>query len=208
MEQLSGRYIPLLHRFQPKPLSACRSSPWCISSSSDTADLWKHLSFFPASPLKKDLEYSRAPSLRQGYAVLAISTTTDSSATLLSVSPFRRGTYRAYLRSWYFYQGQGGFPQLLLLLSIRVAADTPPPFFSLLANVGKRILSSPNINRLDQWSYTFTRLHPRSRKLRPGYSLTGLTPTLSMGFRRQRFHRPLPSKLRGSGFYHDGTFTR
>jgi hypothetical protein len=31
---------------------------------------------------------------------------------------------------------------------------------------------------------------------------------LSMGFRRQRFHHPLPSKLHGSAFYHDGTFTR
>jgi hypothetical protein len=29
-----------------------------------------------------------------------------------------------------------------------------------------------------------------------------------MGFRKQRFHHPLPSKLHGSAFYHDGTFTR
>jgi hypothetical protein len=31
---------------------------------------------------------------------------------------------------------------------------------------------------------------------------------LSMGFRRKRFLFPLPSKLHGSGFYHDGSFTR
>jgi len=79
---------------------------------------------------------------------------------------------------------------------------------TLLASVGMRILSSPISERLDQWISTFTRLHLRSRKLRPGYLLAGLTPTLSMGFRRQRFHYPLPSTLHGSGFYHDGTFTR
>ena len=29
-----------------------------------------------------------------------------------------------------------------------------------------------------------------------------------MGFRRKRFHFPLPSKLHGSGFFRDGTSTR
>src|SRR3990172_7995913 len=71
--------------------------------------IWKYLSFFPASPLKKDLEYSRAPSLQQGYAVLAISTTTDSSATLLSFCPFRLLTYKAYICSLRLRKGQGGF---------------------------------------------------------------------------------------------------
>ncbi|MDG6026155.1 MAG: hypothetical protein E3K40_05465 [Candidatus Brocadia sp.] len=37
--------------------------------------------------------------------------------------------------------------------------------------------------------------------------MPALLQTLSMGFRRQRFHHPLPSMLHGSGFYHDGTST-
>ena len=55
---------------------------------------------------------------------------------------------------------------------------------------------------------TFTRLRLRSLSLRPGNSLTPLYETLSMGFKKQRFHHLLPSKLHGSGFYHGGTCTR
>ena len=105
------------------------------------------------------------------------------------------------------YHGREGLPQLIPLLSIRVAADTPLPSLYLSNQYSKRILHSPIIDSLDQWSYTFTKLHLRSRTLRPGYSLTGLTPTLSMGFRRERFHHPLTSMLHGSGFYHDGAST-
>jgi hypothetical protein len=132
------------------------------------------LSFFPASPQSKDVRYSRAPSLRQGYAVLAIPATADSSATLSPVSALRHPTYSAYPCSCRFLQGRGGFPQLPPLLSIRVAAATPPLFSSLSASVGKRMLPSPIIERLGQWYSSFTRLHLRSRELRPRYSLTRL----------------------------------
>src|SRR3990172_8319152 len=103
----------------PKTSIACRSSPWCISFSSVPANLWKPLSFprlspsragFPASPPKKDLRYSRAPSLRQGYAVLAISATTDSSATLSPVCPLRLSTYKAYLAPVVSSRDEEGFP--------------------------------------------------------------------------------------------------
>jgi len=70
-----------------------------------------------------------------------------------------------------------------LTRDMRVAADTPPPFFYLLAGLSKRIPPSPTLDRLGQWFSSFTRLLLRSRLLQPGYSLTGLSPTLSMGFR-------------------------
>ena len=107
-----------------------------------------------------------------------------------------------------FRQGRGGLPQLTAPLSTRVAADTPPPPPYFSASVSKRILPSPTLERLGQWISSFTRLPLRSRKLRPGSLLIPPCGTLSMGFRRKRFPFPLPSKLRGSGFYHDGTSTR
>jgi hypothetical protein len=119
---------------------------------------------------------------------IVMTTNADSSATLLPVSPLRLPTYRAYLSSLCFHKGQGGFPQLLSHLSIRVAAATPPPSSYLLASIGKRVLSSPTLKRLSQWNSSFTRLHLRSSRkhsgLRPEYLLASLILTLSMGFRR------------------------
>ena len=143
--------------------SRSRPSPCCISSSSVPADSRKPLSFFPASPQSKDVRYSRAPSLRQGYAVLAIPATADSSATLSPVSALRLSTYNAYPCSCRFLQGRGGFPQLIAHLSIRVAAATPPPSFLLLASLVIRMLPSPKLKGLGQWNSSFTRLHLRSR---------------------------------------------
>jgi hypothetical protein len=91
----------------------------------------------PRRTLLKDLRYSRAPLLRQGYVVLAIIATADSSATLSPVGTFRLSTYSAYPYSYCFLQGQGGFPQLTALLSIRVAAANPPLPIYLLASLGK-----------------------------------------------------------------------
>src|SRR4030042_566974 len=102
------------------------------------------------------------------YVVLTLSATTDSSATLSSVGTLRQSTYSAYLCSLYFHKGQGGFPQLTAHLSIRVTADTPPPPSYFSASVSKRILSSPNNKRLDQWNSSFMRLLLRSRMLQPG----------------------------------------
>ena len=63
---------------------------------------------------------------------------------------------------------------MVVPLSIRVAADTPPLSFSLSASFGTRILPSPIIDRLGQWFSSFTRLLLRSLSLQPGYSLTAL----------------------------------
>ena len=75
-------------------------------------------------------------------------------------------------------------------LSIRVAADTPPPFFYLFANVDKRILPSPNINRLDQEKYTFTRLLLRSLVLQPGFLLDCLLAVFVDGLQMIPFPTP------------------
>ena len=85
-------------------------------------------------------------------------------------------------------------------LSFRVVADTPPPFSYDTARVSKRMLPSPNLERLGRWILSFTRLHLRSLSLRPGNLLTPLYGALSMGFKRQRFPHLLPSKLHGFGF--------
>ena len=154
-ELLSCRYDDTI----PKTSRASRSSPSCISFSSVPADSWKSLSFSPALPPMKDLRYSRAPSLRQGYVVLALIATADSSATLSPVGTLRRATYSAYPCSCRFLQGRGGFPQLTARLSVRVAADTPPLFSYLSA----RMLPSPTIDGFGQWLSSFTRLHLRSR---------------------------------------------
>ena len=87
-----------------------RSSPCCISFPSVPVDLWKFLSFFPTSPPKKDLRYSRVPSLRSGCVVLTIFTTTDSSATLSPVSLLRLSTYKAYLAPDTSIRDEEGFP--------------------------------------------------------------------------------------------------
>jgi hypothetical protein len=86
---------------------------------------------------------------------------------VINIGTLHQSTYSAYLRSLCFHKGQGGFPQLTVHLSTRVAADTPPPPSYLSASVSKRILPSPNNKRLDQWNSSFTRLLLRSRMLRP-----------------------------------------
>ena len=106
-----------------------------------------------------------------------------------------------------FRQGRAGLPQLITPLSIRVAAATPPPPFYFSANFSRRVLPSPHSNRLGQWNSSLTRLPLRSRLLQPGSLLIPPCGALSMGFKRKRFPFPLPSKLRGAGFYHDGTST-
>src|SRR4030042_3371936 len=65
-----------------------------------------------------------------------------------------------------FRQGRGGFPQLTVHLSPRVAAATPPPPFYLSASISRGVLPSPKLKRLDQWYLSLTRLLLRSRKLR------------------------------------------
>jgi len=51
--------------------------------------------------------------------------------------------------------GQGGLPQLIAHLSIRVAADTPPLLSYPLASLCNRVLPSPKIDRLGQWKLNF-----------------------------------------------------
>ncbi|MFZ2896776.1 MAG: hypothetical protein WA008_12645 [Saprospiraceae bacterium] len=68
------------------------------------------MSFFPASPPKKDLRYSRAPSFRQGYSLLTISTTTGSSATLSPVCPLHLSIYKAYPAPVVSFRREEGFP--------------------------------------------------------------------------------------------------
>jgi len=93
-------------------------------------------------------------------------------------------------------------------LSFRVVADTPPPFSYDTARVSKRMLPSPNLERLGRWILSFTRLHLRSLSLRPGNLLTPLYGALSMGFKRQRFPHLLPSSYMALAFCHGGTCTR
>ena len=75
-------------------------------------------------------------------------------------------------------------------LSIRVAADTPLLLFYLFANVDKRILPSPNINRLDQEKYTFTRLLLHSLVLQPGFLLDCLLAVFVDGLQMIPFPTP------------------
>ena len=69
--------------------------------------------------------------------------------------PLRLSTYRTYLRSLCFHKGQRGLPQLIVHLSIRVAAATPPPSFFLLASLVIRMLPSPKLKGLGQWTLDF-----------------------------------------------------
>jgi len=120
---------------------------------------------FTVSSNHPDPEALRIGRVMMSHPILAH---TASSAALLSVGTFCLSTYSAYLYSLCFHKGRGGLPKLTVHLSIRVAADTPPPLPHLLASISNRVLPSPIFQRLGQWSLTVTRLPLRSRKLQPG----------------------------------------